>query len=74
MEFRDLQYLVVSVDAGNFTRAAKALNLNPSTVSSKVARLENELGLPLFERRQSGVHLTAGEVCHRPCETRSGRI
>jgi DNA-binding transcriptional LysR family regulator len=60
MEIRDLTYLVASATAGNFTRAAKSLGLNTSTVSRRIGELEDELGLALFERGRAGVRLTAG--------------
>ncbi len=60
MEFRDLMYLEASAVAGNFTRAAKSLGLNTSTVSRRIGKIEDELGLTLFERGHAGVHLTSG--------------
>lgn len=60
MKLRDLEYLMASVAAGNFTRAAKSLGISTSTISRRVARLEDELGLALFERGHSGIRLTAG--------------
>src|SRR6266436_4928796 len=60
MEIRDLEYLLASASAGNFGRAAKSLGLNTSTISRRIGRLEDELGLALFERGRSGVRLTAG--------------
>lgn len=59
MDYVDLRYLAATADSGNFTRAAKQLGLNPSTVSRRVGRLENELGLPVFERNQKGLRQTA---------------
>jgi DNA-binding transcriptional LysR family regulator len=60
MEMRDLIYLEASATAGNFTRAAKSLGINTSTISRRVARFEDELGLALFERGHAGVRLTSG--------------
>ena len=59
MELRDLLYLEASAVAGNFTRAAKSLGLQTSTVSRRVGQIEDELGLTLFERGHAGVHLTS---------------
>ncbi|MGI8569370.1 MAG: LysR family transcriptional regulator [Methylocella sp.] len=44
MEIRDLRYLDASAKAGNFTRAAKDLRVNPATISRHVGRIEDELG------------------------------
>jgi len=60
VEVRDLEYLLASAGAGNFSRAAESLGLNTSTISRRIGRLEDELGLALFERGHSGVRLTAG--------------
>ncbi len=60
MEIRDLEYLAASASAGNFGRAAKALGCNTSTISRRISRLEDELGLALFERGHAGVRLTTG--------------
>lgn len=60
MEIRDLVYVAAAARAGNFGRAAKSLGLEASTISRRVGRLEDELGLALFERGHAGVRLTAG--------------
>jgi DNA-binding transcriptional LysR family regulator len=60
MEIRDLKYLAAAATAGNFGRAARSLGLKTSTISRSISRLEDELGLALFERANTGVHLTAG--------------
>jgi DNA-binding transcriptional LysR family regulator len=46
------------VEAGNFTRAAEALRLPPSSVSRSVAKLEDDLGIVLLERTTRRVTLT----------------
>ena len=60
VEIRDLEYLVASAGSGNLGRAAEDLGLHTSTISRRIARLEEELGLSLFERSHAGVRLTAG--------------
>lgn len=40
-------------------RAAEELNVTPGAVSRQIKALEEELGVPLFERSQSGLVLTA---------------
>ena len=60
IEIRDLMYLEASAAAGNFTHAAKALGINSSTISRRIGRFEDELGLALFERVHSGIRLTTG--------------
>ena len=46
----------------NFTEAAESLFITQSALSKQIKALENDLGLTLFERGQSAIHLTpAGE-------------
>jgi DNA-binding transcriptional LysR family regulator len=60
IDYNALRYLTASADAGNFHRAAKLLGVQTSTVSRRIAKLEDELGLTLFERGQFGISLTSG--------------
>ena len=60
MDIRDLLYLEASAAAGNFTHAAKSLGISTSTISRRVGRLEDELGLAVFSRGRGGVCLTPG--------------
>lgn len=60
IEVRELIYLVVVADTGNFARAAKTLRIDTSSVSRRLTKLEDELGLALFERSRTGARLTSG--------------
>jgi DNA-binding transcriptional LysR family regulator len=60
MQLVDLDYFIAASSAGGFSRAAKSLGLASSTISRHISRLEDELGLALFERSHSGIRLTAG--------------
>jgi DNA-binding transcriptional LysR family regulator len=60
MKIRDLAYVLGAATAGNFAHAASTLGLSTSTVSRRIGRLEDELGLTLFERGRTGVQLTTG--------------
>lgn len=42
----------------NFRHAASALGVSQSSVSARIKQLEQDLGIPLFERRHRGVRLT----------------
>ncbi|WP_426128989.1 helix-turn-helix domain-containing protein [Pararhizobium sp. PWRC1-1] len=46
------------MEAGNFVRAADVLGLTPSGVSRAVARLEQRVGVRLFDRNPREVTLT----------------
>ncbi|MBV9537382.1 MAG: transcriptional regulator GcvA [Acidisphaera sp.] len=43
----------------SFTRAAEELHVTQGAVSQRIRALEDELGLPLFERSAAGLRLTA---------------
>ena len=63
MELRNLNTFVRAADAGSFSRAAAQLGYTQSTVTSQIQGLEEELGVPLFDRLPRGIALTrAGEV------------
>lgn len=49
---------VAVVETGNFARAAEAQGLTPSGVSRAIARLEDRLGIRLFERNARATVLT----------------
>lgn len=52
--------------AGSIREAARRLNVASSAVNRQILRLEQEVGLPLFERLAKGVRLTAaGEAFAR---------
>ena len=62
MEFHQLQYVVAVAEERNFTRAADKVSVSQSTLSHQVAKLEDELGIKLFERSSRSVNITqAGE-------------
>lgn len=54
IELRQLKYAVMAADKRSFARAAEALNTKQSSLSKKVADLEIQLGVKLFERTTSG--------------------
>ena len=58
MEFQDLRLFVSVVDKGSFTRAAEQEDLPTSTLSRRLRKLEDELGVRLLERTTRRVHLT----------------
>lgn len=63
MDTRQLTYFLGVVTHGGFGRAAAQLHVSQPALSQSVAALERDLGVPLFHRVPSGVHLTdAGEV------------
>lgn len=61
MELRQLAAILAVADNGTFSGAADALGTVQSNVSTHVARLERELGAPLFDRSR-GVLTAEGEA------------
>lgn len=58
MELYQLKTFVAVAEEGNLTRAAERLHTSQPSVSAHVKALEDELGLPLFERTPKGMQLT----------------
>lgn len=52
MNVNDLQTFLKVVETGNFTKAADALGVPKSTISRRVSRLEDSLGVELLARKQ----------------------
>jgi DNA-binding transcriptional LysR family regulator len=64
----DVRVFTRVVDAGSFTGAAQLLDLPTSTVSRRVARLEEELGVRLLHRTTRRLSLTApGKLYFERC-------
>ncbi len=50
MNLRDLRYVVAVAELGQFGRAAAACNVSQPTLSGQILKLEEELGVQVFER------------------------
>lgn len=63
MDVDQLKSFVRVAERENFTRAAEDLGLSQSALSRSIARLESDLGQPVFERQSRKVTLTqAGTI------------
>ena len=66
MDVRQLRYFVSIVDYGSLGKAAEKLFLAQPSLSQQMARLEEELGVPLLLRSNHGVTPTAeGDALYR---------
>jgi LysR family transcriptional regulator, hydrogen peroxide-inducible genes activator len=63
MNLRDLRYLLAVAEHEHFGRAAEACNISQPTLSVQVRKLEELLGVALFERTSKAVTPTA--ACER---------
>jgi LysR family transcriptional regulator, hydrogen peroxide-inducible genes activator len=63
LNLRDLRYLLAVAEQGHFGRAAKACGISQPTLSVQVRKLEQRLGVALFERTSKMVVPTA--ACER---------
>ncbi|WP_290435211.1 LysR family transcriptional regulator, partial [Aeromonas caviae] len=53
-----IRILAQVVESGSFSRAARALNQAPSSVTRAIDALEQQLGIPLFKRSTRQLVLT----------------
>ncbi len=59
MNLRHLRAFAAIADAGGFVRAAARLNLSQPALSRQIHALEDELGVPLFDRVGRRIQLTS---------------
>ncbi|WP_212524085.1 LysR family transcriptional regulator [Actibacterium sp. MT2.3-13A] len=65
-ELRALRYFLCVAEEKNMTRASKRLRIAQPALSRQIARLEAELGVPVFHRTARGMEVTeAGEILQR---------
>ncbi|NLM51602.1 MAG: LysR family transcriptional regulator [Firmicutes bacterium] len=58
MELHQLEYVVAVAKHQSFTRAASEINISQSSLSQQIKKLEEELGVKLFERTTRKVKMT----------------
>jgi DNA-binding transcriptional LysR family regulator len=58
VELRQLQAFVVAAESGSFSAAARRLGVSQPSLSTRIARLEESLGVALFDRMGAAVALT----------------
>ncbi|MBM7699006.1 LysR family transcriptional regulator [Kurthia huakuii] len=69
MEWQQLEYFQMLAKIQHMTKAAEKLSISQPALSRSIARLEDELGVPLFERQGRSIHLNRyGELFERRVE------
>ena len=58
MDLGQLRYFIKIVEHKSFTRAAKDCSVSQPALSQQIAKLEKELGQPLFERQGRSIQVT----------------
>ena len=58
MNFYELEAFLVLAKTLHFGKSASKLNMSPSALTRVIARLEDEVGLPLFDRNNRQIYLT----------------
>ena len=66
MEIYPILYFVTVAHNGNLTRAAGQLGISPPALSSAIRRLEQNLGVPLFERTGRSIVLNSYGEAYLP--------
>lgn len=63
MEWQQLEYFQVLAKIQHMTKSAEVLSISQPALSRSIARLEDELGVPLFERQGRSIRLNRyGEI------------
>lgn len=65
MELQHLRVFLRTAEEGSIAKAAQALHISAPALSRQIARLEDELGVPLFTRLGRGVRLTAAGIAYQ---------
>lgn len=57
MELSQLRYFITVAELGNMSKAAETLFVSQPNLSTSISRLEEEVGVPLFDRRRGKISL-----------------
>ncbi|NHN35572.1 LysR family transcriptional regulator [Paenibacillus agricola] len=69
MEIRQLEYFSVLCEELHFTKAAEKMGITQPTLSHQIKALEDDLGVPLFDRIGKKTAITeAGMILYKQCK------
>jgi DNA-binding transcriptional LysR family regulator len=57
-DIRQLRYAIAAAEHGSFYRAARTLDVDQSTLSRNILKLERAIGMAIFDRSRAGVSMT----------------
>src|SRR6202166_4509347 len=66
MEIDQIETFLAVISSGGFHRAADALRVSQPAVSARIRSLEDSLGVTLFDRVRSNLHLSPAGKALRP--------
>jgi len=58
MNLRDLKYIIAVAETHHFGKAAERCFVSQPTLSGQIKKLEEELGIAIFERTNRSVEIT----------------
>ena len=58
IDFEALRYVSVAAEMGTLSEAGRVLGIETTSLSRRISRVEDEIGLTLFERGHAGIRLT----------------
>ena len=64
MQLRECEYVLAIAQEGNMSKAAQRLYVSQPTLSKMLAKLEENIGMPLFERQSTGMVPTAAGTAY----------
>jgi LysR family transcriptional regulator of gallate degradation len=74
LNIRHLRAVAAVVETGSISAAARVVNLTQPAITQGIAKLERQIGLPLFERRPGGMSPTAAANLLAPRVTAAIRL
>lgn len=67
LKFHHLKTLVALAEQKNLTRVSELMNITQPALSKWLSGLEEEIGMPLFERHSKGIRPTPGLAGGQAC-------
>lgn len=75
MELRQLNYFIVTCEELHFTRASEKLGITQPSLSHQIKALEDDLGVPLFDRIGKKIAMTeAGMILYKQSKLAFGNL